>query len=130
MISNLLRMSVDLASMRDQHITIDFVGKFGKMPAQDATPLSLVLTELITNAVEHGLRWAQGGAPSPYRWGVRAKCLNVVVEDDGNGMDQEESNGMAKASGSALARRSLTLSSPTTSVAMCAGNMGVMVAPE
>ncbi len=39
---------------------------------------------------------------SPYRWGREGKCLNVVVEDDGNGMDQEESNGMAKASGSGL----------------------------
>ena len=53
-ISNLLKMAVDLATMRDQHIDVDFVGKFGMMPAQDATPLSLVLTELITNSVEHG----------------------------------------------------------------------------
>lgn len=100
-ISNLLRMSVDLASMRDQHITIDFVGKFGKMPAQDATPLSLVLTELITNAVEHGYEGRKEGHIT-VSVGREGKCLNVVVEDDGNGMDQEESNGMAKASGSGL----------------------------
>ena len=100
-ISNLLRMSVDLASMRDQHITIDFVGKFGKMPAQDATPLSLVLTELITNAVEHGYDGRKEGHIT-VSVGREGKCLNVVVEDDGNGMDQEESNGMAKASGSGL----------------------------
>ena len=48
-ISSLLKMAVDLATMRDQHIDIDFIGRFGMMPAQDATPLSLVLTELITN---------------------------------------------------------------------------------
>ena len=36
-----LKMAVDLATMRDQHIDIDFIGRFGMMPAQDATPLSL-----------------------------------------------------------------------------------------
>lgn len=100
-ISNLLRMSVDLASMKDQHISIDFVGKFGKMPAQDATPLSLVLTELITNAVEHGFEGRKEGHIT-VSVGREGKCLNVVVEDDGNGMDQEENNGMARSSGSGL----------------------------
>ena len=31
------------------------------MPAQDATPLSLVLTELITNCVEHGFEGRKEG---------------------------------------------------------------------
>ena len=32
------------------------VGKFGSLPSQYATPLALALTELVTNAVEHGLQ--------------------------------------------------------------------------
>ena len=100
-ISNLLKMSVDLATMRDQHINIEYVGQFGMMPAQDATPLSLVLTELITNAVEHGFEGRKEGhiVISVGRSGAN---LNVVVEDDGSGLATEESHGMARSSGSGL----------------------------
>ena len=100
-INGLLKMSIDLATMRDQKITIDFVGKFGMMPAQDATPLSLVLTELITNAVEHGFEGRKEGhiTISVGRSGIN---LNVVVEDDGCGIDKEEHDGFARSSGSGL----------------------------
>ncbi|KFI45458.1 Two-component sensor histidine kinase, contains HisKA and HATPase domains [Bifidobacterium bohemicum] len=100
-ISNLLKMSVDLASMKDQHIHIRYEGTFGMMPAQDATPLSLVLTELITNAVEHGFADRKEGniTISVQRNG---RNLNVVVEDDGSGRPTEESNGMARSVGSGL----------------------------
>lgn len=100
-ISNLLKMSVDLATMRDQHISIDFVGKFGMMPAQDATPLSLVLTELITNAVEHGFEGRHEGHIT-ISVGRGGNNLNVVVEDDGSGLETEERQGMARSSGSGL----------------------------
>ena len=100
-ISNLLKMSVDLATMRDQHICIDFIGKFGMMPAQDATPLSLVLTELITNAIEHGFEGRREGHIT-VSVGRGGNNLNVVVEDDGVGLEHEEDNGMARSSGSGL----------------------------
>ena len=100
-ISKLLKMSVDLASMRDQHIHIDFIGKFGMMPAQDATPLSLVLTELITNAVEHGFEGRDRGNII-ISVGRGGNNLNVVVEDDGSGLATEEDHGLARSSGSGL----------------------------
>lgn len=100
-ISNLLRMTVDLATMRDQHIHISYIGSFGMMPAQDATPLSLVLTELITNAVEHGFEGRKEGHIT-ISVGRGGNNLNVVVEDDGSGLDTEEDNGMARSSGSGL----------------------------
>lgn len=100
-ISNLLKMSVDLATMKDQHIHIRYVGKFGMMPAQDATPLSLVLTELITNAVEHGFEGRMEGNIT-ISVGRSGNNLNVVVEDDGSGLATEENNGMARSSGSGL----------------------------
>ena len=100
-ISNLLKMTVDLATMRDQHIHIDYIGSFGMMPAQDATPLSLVLTELITNAVEHGFEGRKDGRIT-ISVGRGGNNLNVVVEDDGSGLDTEEDNGMARSSGSGL----------------------------
>ncbi|WEV47409.1 histidine kinase N-terminal domain-containing protein [Bifidobacterium sp. ESL0690] len=100
-ISNLLKMSVDLATMDDQHIHIRYIGKFGMMPAQDATPLSLVLTELITNAVEHGFEGRKEGNIT-ISVGRSGNHLNVVVEDDGSGLAAEEDNGMARSSGSGL----------------------------
>lgn len=100
-IANLLRMSIDLASMRDQHISISYVGKFGMMPAQDATPLSLVLTELITNCVEHGYEGRSEGHIT-VSVGRSGTSLNMVVEDDGNGIEHEEHDGMARSSGSGL----------------------------
>lgn len=100
-ISKLLKMSIDLATMSDQRIDIDFDGSFGLMPAQDATPLSLVLTELVTNAVEHGFEGRQQGHIL-----IRAKRtgthLDIAVEDDGSGIEAEEEHGMAKSSGSGL----------------------------
>jgi len=36
-------------------------GSVGILPSEYATPLALVLTELVTNAVEHGLRGKPGG---------------------------------------------------------------------
>lgn len=100
-ISNLLRMSVDLSSMSGQHITIEFDGQFGMMPAQDATPLSLVLTELITNAVEHGY---EGRSEGHITVSVNRENndLYISVEDDGNGLDYEEHDGLAYSSGSGL----------------------------
>lgn len=100
-IANLLRMAVDVATMSDQHIDINFVGAFGMMPAQDATPLSLVLTELITNSVEHGFEGIKEGHIT-ISVGRSGNNLNVVVEDDGAGLGSEESEGMARSSGSGL----------------------------
>ena len=100
-IDNLLHMSVDLATENDQHISISFMGKFGMMPAQDATPLSLVLTELVTNAVEHGFEGRKEGHVT-ISVGRGGNVLNVVVEDDGNGLNAESHEGMARSSGSGL----------------------------
>lgn len=100
-IANLLRMSVDLAVRRDQHIDIEYIGEFGMMPAQDATPLSLVLTELITNAVEHGFENRQEGH-IVISVGRGGNNLNVVVEDDGSGIAAETDGQAPKSSGSGL----------------------------
>lgn len=60
------------------------IGTFGQVGAEDATALALVLTELVTNAVEHGLRGGDG------RVEVRAErdgtALVATVADDGAGL--------------------------------------------
>lgn len=99
-ISSLLKMSIELAS-QNQNITIDFCGKFGMLAAQDATPLSLVLTELVTNAVEHGFEGVSEGHIK-ISVGRGGDNLSIVVEDDGEGIESESLHGMAKSSGSGL----------------------------
>ena len=59
-------------------------GSFGILPAATATPLSLVLNELLVNAVEHGLRGRDGRVTvRPVRKDGR---LQVTVTDDGAGL--------------------------------------------
>lgn len=87
-ISQILRLAVEVASTDEQEIKISYLGQFGMMPAQDATPLSLVLTELVTNCVEHGFKNRKEGNIR-ISVGRSGKSLNVVVEDDGNGLETE-----------------------------------------
>jgi two-component sensor histidine kinase len=81
-------------------------GSFGKLPSEAATPLAMVLTELLQNAVEHGYAGQPATTPSeppgpsapetPERTGrvvVTARRivgrLHVVVEDDGRGLPDD-----------------------------------------
>ncbi len=59
-------------------------GSFGRLRAELATSLSMVLVELLQNAVEHGF----AGGPGCVRLVVRrsAEALQVSVEDDGRGL--------------------------------------------
>ena len=61
-------------------------GQFGTVRAEDATPLALVLTELVTNAVEHGIGEGSGSVSvAADRDGQR---LRMTVTDDGTGLPQ------------------------------------------
>ena len=62
------------------------VGSFGQFGAEIATPLALVLTELVQNAVEHGFPDQQGLVE--VRVARLADELRVVVEDDGQGLPE------------------------------------------
>ncbi len=55
----LLRMVMDVAAV-GSHVTLKREGSFGKIPADVATNLSLVLTEVCQNAVEHGFPGRRG----------------------------------------------------------------------
>ncbi|MDO4913946.1 MAG: ATP-binding protein, partial [Bifidobacteriaceae bacterium] len=66
-----------------------------------ATPLALVLTELITNAVEHGYGDGRNGIIT-ISAGRSNSNLNVVVEDDGMGVSLSKDDDMPKSSGSGL----------------------------
>ena len=88
MIGKLMRMAAEIASP-SVHVSVDFHGSFGPVPADDATPLALVLTELVTNAVEHGFEGRSEGhiTIAADRDG---RELSVMVLDDGVGLDTDQ----------------------------------------
>jgi two-component sensor histidine kinase len=61
-------------------------GAFGVLPSEYATPLAVAITELVTNAVEHGLAGRTGTVE------VDAKrtpgLLVVTISDDGSGLGE------------------------------------------
>lgn len=61
-------------------------GSFGDLPSEFATPLAVVLTELISNAVEHGLKDVADGVVT-VRADRSADHLSVTVSDNGPGFD-------------------------------------------
>jgi two-component sensor histidine kinase len=80
-----LSLAVELA-VPSASVKIRREGRFGEMRAENATPLALVLTELVTNAVEHGLRDRGGTVTvSARRHGA---ALRATVRDDGVGLPE------------------------------------------
>lgn len=61
-------------------------GSFGVLPSEYATPLALALTELVTNAVEHGLNGLEGSVEIEAQ--RNDEKLTVVVRDNGAGLPE------------------------------------------
>ena len=80
-----LMLVAEVASGSQQIVKPRLDGSFGILPSEYATPLALVLTELVTNAVEHGLKDKDDGEIliSVLRTEQR---LEVAVLDNGSGM--------------------------------------------
>src|SRR5580658_1639313 len=74
-------------SAPEARITPVLTGRFGVLSAQVATPLALVLTELLHNAVQHGLARPGGSAAGTLELTAdrREDRLCVIVADNGAG---------------------------------------------
>jgi two-component sensor histidine kinase len=82
-VARTVALAVELAATAAP-VKVQREGSFGEMRAENATPLALVLTELVTNAVEHGLQAAGGTVTiTAVRDGMR---LQATVSDDGAGL--------------------------------------------
>jgi two-component sensor histidine kinase len=70
------------------HTTVktEFKGSFGDMQAARSTPLALVLTEVVANAVEHGLS-DRSGTISVFAERDKSH-LFIEVQDDGVGLPE------------------------------------------
>ncbi|WP_449277679.1 sensor histidine kinase [Leucobacter sp. GX24907] len=77
-------LAAEVASLHNTTVHQYKEGTFGKLPSEYATPLALALTEVVTNAVEHGLAEREGEIRiTADRTEER---LTVVVTDDGIGL--------------------------------------------
>jgi len=63
-------------------------GSFGSLTAEVATPLSMVLTELLQNAVEHAFDPTPADGHLRVHAEHRPGLLHVTVEDDGKGLPE------------------------------------------
>jgi two-component system, sensor histidine kinase PdtaS len=76
-------------SAAEARVTPQVCGRFGSLPAAIATPLALVLTELLQNALQHGLAHWPGPAAGGFVMvtaGREAGKLRVSVADNGVGL--------------------------------------------
>ena len=81
-----LKLITEVASTHNTKVHPKFNGSFGVLPSEYATPLSLALTELVTNAVEHGLAGREGNVEIV---ATRSeKILIVQVRDNGSGLPE------------------------------------------
>jgi two-component sensor histidine kinase len=81
--------SIVEVARRDRRVTARREGAFGRLRSEDATALSLILTELVQNAVEHGLASTDGEVVvTAHRSGEGTPDDRLLVEvcDDGCGL--------------------------------------------
>jgi two-component sensor histidine kinase len=84
-ITKILQSAVEL-STRPNQISISKVGDFGLVPALVATPLALVVTELVHNALEHGV--STEGSKVEVHVVRDAQIMQVAIIDDGVGVPE------------------------------------------
>lgn len=76
---------------RDVPVRAERTGSFGRLRAEDATSLAMVVTELVHNAIEHGL--AQTGGVVTVRadrsHDEHDELLTVTITDDGAGLPHD-----------------------------------------
>jgi len=82
-IGKIMQSAVEL-STRPNQIAIRKSGEFGLVPSIVATPLALVITELVHNALEHGL--SESGSSVELRVERNEDSMRVAVIDDGVGV--------------------------------------------
>ncbi len=81
-----LRLAADVAA-GEAPVRTEVRGTFGQVAADDATALAVVLTELVTNAVQHGL--GRTGGTVVVEADREGNQLDAIVRDDGAGFDGE-----------------------------------------
>jgi two-component sensor histidine kinase len=85
-VADRLRVMVSEVSSSGAEVRTSREGKFGTLPSEMATPLAMVLTEVLQNAVQHGFRDGSGNIEVTANRLVGR--LHVTVTDDGIGLPE------------------------------------------
>ncbi|MGO1852501.1 MAG: sensor histidine kinase [Microbacteriaceae bacterium] len=81
-----LKLVAEVAAAPNTRARTQLSGHFGVLPSEYATPLALALTEVVTNAVEHGLAGKEGTVTID---AARTDDnLHVSVRDSGHGLPE------------------------------------------
>ena len=81
-----LKLTTEVASTAGTTVNTIIDGKFGALPSEKATSLAVSITELVTNAVEHGLADRSGVVHINAE--RKGKKLTVTISDNGNGLPE------------------------------------------
>ena len=104
----LLRLVEESLQSPDRPMRFEVIGDGGRLPATVVTPLSVVLTELLQNAVDHGYTEGDGGGSVVVRLGCTDTELTVSVIDDGRGIAPDFSLDDATGLGLSIVRTLVT----------------------
>jgi two-component sensor histidine kinase len=83
----LLRLAEEGLQSPDRPVRFAVTGDGGRIPSHTATPLSVVLTELLQNAVDHGFPEGSQGGNVSVALEQRDNQLEIRVIDNGRGID-------------------------------------------
>ena len=83
----LMRLAEEGLQSPDRPVRFVVRGDGGRLPATIATPLSVVLTELLQNAVDHGFPEGSDGGTVVVQLGGTDEEIDVKVVNDGRGLD-------------------------------------------
>ena len=83
----LLRLSEEGLQSQDRPVRFTVHGDGGRLPTTIATPLSVVLIELLQNAIDHGFPEGSQGGDVVAQLGRTPGMLSISVVNDGVGLE-------------------------------------------
>lgn len=111
-IEPLVRVAAQTAIVSEHHVEFDIVGDAGELEATIATPLAVVLAEILANAVEHAFvdgKTSDGNKPRVIvKLDNDRRTLNLRVRDNGMGLPDGFSVHKTKSLGLSITRSLVT----------------------
>ena len=104
----LVRLVEEGLQSPDRPMKFTVVGDGGRLDAAVVTPLSVVLTELLQNAIDHGFPDGTGGGNVVVRLSRDDAGLNITVTDDGRGIAPDFDLSQATGLGLSIVRTLVT----------------------
>ena len=103
-VRHLVRMAEDAVVGLDERVDFVVEGDAGELPAEVATPLAIVISELLQNAAEHAFTEKPVRPRVEMRMGNDSEKLTVDVEDNGAGWPPDFSIETTKSLGLSIVR--------------------------